>query len=411
MQIVDEADVVVIGGGVAGTSTAYYLAKAGKRVIVVEKGLIAGEASGRNGGFTMQMGRAPRLMPLAQLAVKLWPTIEQETGHPTEWRRSGGLAVALNDYEWEIIQESLASQQAGGLESQIIDRATCLEMVPALTNQVIGGFFVPGDGNANPVIAVKSIARGARDRGAEFWEQTEARGIAVDAGQVVGIDTSRGRIRAPWVALCGGPWSSFLGEWVGLNLPVVPTKIQILITEAVGPQFEPYVVGNHLYIRQARAGNIHFGGGGPPREEYALAFDKASTESTLQRTARDMRDLMPKLADLHVLRSWAGVMESLGDGPIVGLAGTPRGVAVACGFDGNGFGLGPGTGKVMSELILGEPLSADISQLGIDRYAAGYVPSARERQEMHDKWFAQSPEERRSETGAWAVTGVRPGRA
>ena len=328
-EIVAEADAVVVGGGVSGSSTAYYLSKAGKKVIVVEKGLIAGEASGRNGGFTMQMGRAPRLMSLAQLAVRLWPTIEQETGHPTEWRRSGGLCVALNDYEWQVMNESLAPQRAGGLECEIVDAATCLEMVPALSNKVIGGFYVPGDGNANPVIATKSIARGARDRGAEIWEETEARGITVENGRVTAIDTSRGRIRTPWVALCGGPWSSFLGEWVGLNLPVVPMKIQILITEPVAPQFEPYLVGNHLYIRQAVAGNIHFGGGGPPREGTYMGFDKAGTESTLQRTARDMRDLLPKLADLLVLRSWAGVMEALGDGPIVGLAGEPRGVAAS----------------------------------------------------------------------------------
>ena len=187
-EIVAEADAVVVGGGVSGSSTAYYLSKAGKKVIVVEKGLIAGEASGRNGGFTMQMGRAPRLMSLAQLAVRLWPTIEQETGHPTEWRRSGGLCVALNDYEWQVMNESLAPQRAGGLECEIVAAATCLEMVPALSNKVIGGFYVPGDGNANPVIATKSIARGARDRGAEIWEETEARGITVENGRVTAIE-------------------------------------------------------------------------------------------------------------------------------------------------------------------------------------------------------------------------------
>jgi glycine/D-amino acid oxidase-like deaminating enzyme len=171
-------------------------------------------------------------------------------------------------------------------------------------------------------------------------------------------------------------------------------------------------VGNHLYIRQAVAGNIHFGGGGPPREGLTLAYDKASTETTLQRTARDMRDLLPKLSDLLVLRAWAGVMEALGDGPIVDVATEPRGLAVACGFDGNGFGLGPGTGKVMSELILGEPLSADISKLNLARYQGDYVPTARERAEMHTQWFSRSVEERKSETGAWTVTGVRPvGRA
>jgi sarcosine oxidase subunit beta len=408
MDVVAEADAVVIGGGASGSSTAYYLSKAGKKVILVEKGLIAGEASGRNGGFTMQMGRAPRLMSLAQLAVRLWPTIEEETGHPTEWRRSGGLCVALNDYEWQIMNESLTPQQAGGLQCEIVDAATCLELVPALTNRVIGGFYVPGDGNANPVIAVKSIARGAKDRGAEIWEQTEAVGLQIDDGQVKGVDTSRGRIRTNWVALCGGPWSSFLGAWAGISLPVVPLKIQIAITEPVAPQFEPYLVGNHLYIRQAIAGNIHFGGGGPPREGVMLAYDKANTETTLQRSARDLRDLLPKLQDLLVLRAWAGVMEALGDGPIVGPADTPRGLVVACGFDGNGFGLGPGTGKVMSELILGEPLSADISQLNIERYQGIYTPSDRERRTIHETWFARPEEERRQETGAWAVTGVRP---
>lgn len=406
MKTVAAADVVVVGGGISGCASAYYLAKAGKKVILVEKGLVAGEASGRNGGFTMQIGRHPQVMPLARLALRLWPTLEEEIGYPTEWERSGGLGVALNDYEWEIIQEATPRMQELGLDCTLVDRATCLELVPPLTPVVLGGIYSPGDGHANPVVATKTIARGAMDRGAEVWQETEVTGIVVTDGQVTAVDTSRGRITTEWAVLAGGPWASFLGELVGLNLPVVPWRIQILITEPQPPLFEPYLFGNHLYLRQAQAGNIHCGGPGPPREESGLKFDKAVTHTNLQHIARLLAELLPKASDALVLRSWAGVIEILADGPIVGVAKEPRGVAVACGFYGNGFGLGPGTGKVVSELILGQTPSADVSRLGLERYAAGYVPSDPELRELHEAWFAQP--DRRRETGAWAVTGVRP---
>jgi sarcosine oxidase, subunit beta len=366
--LMTEADVVVIGGGIVGVASAYYLARRGIRVLLVEKGSIAGEASGRNGGHL-----SPTIdgawAPLARLALDTWPELVQDIEGPTEYCRAGGLYLIVADDPTEPT-ELLAYRHDRGFVAELLSPEDCRKLLPGLSHEIKGGVLSPRHGHVNPILTTKSLAAAATQYGANLWLHTQVTGIDVHDDAVTAVHTTRGPIGTPVVVDAAGPWAAQIAQMVGVACPITARRIQILLSEAQPPLTNLIWGGNGLYARQALSGQLHFGAAGPPWEPAVQDFDRGLSAPTMQRTARRMLELMPGLADVRILRSWSGVIGPTSDGvPILEACSTPRGFILATGFGGNGFVTGPAVGKIVAELVCTGTSSTDIDGLRPARFS------------------------------------------
>jgi sarcosine oxidase subunit beta len=370
-----EADVVVVGGGIVGVACAYYLARAGQRVTVVEKDLIAGGASGRNGGHL-----SPTIdgawAPLARLALDTWPELASEIEGPTEYCRAGGLYVVVANDPTEPA-DLLAYRHERGFVAELVSPEDCRRLLPGLTSEVKGGVLSPRHGQVNPILTAGSLAHTAEQLGAHFVVRTEVTDVVVRDGAVEGVQTSDGRIAAPVVVDAAGPWAAQVARMAGVDCPVTPRRIQILLSEGIPPLTQLIWGGNGLYVRQARAGQLHFGSAGPAWESPVPSFDRRLSPATMQRTAHLMFELMPALAELRILRSWSGTIGPTSDGvPVLEACASPQGFVVATGFGGNGFVTAPAVGKVVADLVTRGATAVDIAGLRLGRPSSRPSPSA-----------------------------------
>ena len=395
------ADAVIVGGGISGIMSAYYLAGAGLKVLLVERGVLAGEASGRNGGHISPSTYDPAQRELGYLALRLWPELVQEIELPTEYVQGGALSIFLAP-EVEAFNERMQRVTTGEEPAELLDAGSLRGMVPYVPDDAAGAVFMPRRGNVNPILAAKSFAAAAESLGATIWEGVAVTGVAVERDAVVGVHTTRGYVATPLLVNCAGAWASQLGEMVGLTVPVIPHRLQMLITEAVPAFTTATFSGAGIYARQARAGQVHFGLlSGPSWDPPLDRFDRAVSLPTLLHTARQMTALAPGLADVPVLRSWAGINSITPDGsPIVDAPVQVRGFIIAAGFW-NGFGVGVATGKVVSELALGDRPCIDISGLALDRFD-GYPPDVLY---PYARWRAAPDAD--AEAAGWPVAGER----
>jgi glycine/D-amino acid oxidase-like deaminating enzyme len=364
-----EADVVVVGAGIVGVAAAYYLARAGKRVVVVDKGAIGGEASGRNGGHL-----APTIdgawAPLGQLALDTWPRLIPEIDGPTEYRRGGGLYVVVGHDPMDPA-DILAYRHTRGFVAELLSPEECRRCLPPLRSEIKGGVLSPRHGQVNPILTTKSLAyTAARHFGVEFLLHSPVTSIYVNGGAVHGVRVASATIAASTVVLAAGAWTGQLAATAGVACPIGPRRIQILLSEAMATWTDLVWAGNGLYARQSLSGHLHFGSGGPAWDSPIVDNSYAVAPGGMQRTARRMCDFMPDLHDVSILRSWAGVIGPSADGvPVLGACAHPQGVIIASGFGGNGFVTGPAVGHVVAELVSLGRTSVDISGLSPARFA------------------------------------------
>jgi glycine/D-amino acid oxidase-like deaminating enzyme len=367
----DSADVVVIGAGVTGLSTSFWLAKAGVDVLVVDKGIVGWEASGRNGGSSSPRGDDLPVLPLATEANRLWPTMDEELGYPTEWVGKGRVAIALDEERMAALRASAARWEALDIPIRVLDARGVRDFVPCVSPSVVGGTYSWRAGHANPQRTVQAFAWATLDRGGRIYPQTAVSRIVVANGRVAGVDTARGRIATELVISCAGPQTARFGQMVGVELPLAPARVEIIATVPLPPLFEVSLGGNGLYGRQTRRGNLIFGGG--PHEwveEVGLTDEPAKPSTPLLRSiARRLAELMPSAAGTPILRSWAGVVEEAPDYfPIIERLETPAGLILAT-ASAHGFGLCPATGKAISELATKGASSIPIEGLRLGRFA------------------------------------------
>jgi sarcosine oxidase, subunit beta len=394
MPLVDR-DVVIVGGGIVGMASALYLARAGRRTLVVEKGVVGGEASGRNGGH-ISPTVDPAWGPLGKLAYELWPNLAEELGSAVEYRRAGGLYVVMADEPIEP-EQLVRFRHAHGFAAEVLSAEDCARVIPGLRHDVKGGVFAPKTGHINPIMTMKLLLKAARAAGAEVWERCSVTGLRSRDGHTEGVETDRGVVSAPFVVNAAGPWAWRIGRMADLDIPVMPRRIQILLSEAMPPRYQSTFTGNTLYARQAFSGQLHFGAMGPAWEGSAWYIDRSVTLPTMQRIARRMVELVPELADVRILRSWSGVIGVSADGaPILELCSEPKGLVLATGFGGNGFVTGPAVGRIVTELICHGRTEVDIRHLTLSRFRDS--PRARE---SFEEWQRMPLHDR--ETAAWSV--------
>jgi sarcosine oxidase subunit beta len=365
----ETADVVVIGAGVIGLSAGYWLAKSGAKVIVVDKGRTAWEASGRATGFLSLRGETPIEAPLAAEAEKLWNGLDDELGYLTEWRPEGRLWVANSAAEWQELQETYKVFSTTEFPFRLVDGNEARAIVPSLSEQVIGGIHTMRSGHANPQRTSQAFAWAFKDRGGVILEYTAVTGISMSGGKVTGVQTTNGDISAPVVVNCAGVQAGLICKMVGVDLPLAAVRLEAMVTAPLPPMFGVAMVGNGLSLRQTQRGNIHFNGGPHEWIDVDLTSEPAKPNTPIVRNAaRRLVELLPSIANVSLLRCWAGIVDVTPDqATVIDRVDSVDGMVVAS-ASGHGFGLAPVIGLALSDLALTGKSSLPISQLGLSRF-------------------------------------------
>ena len=364
----DGAEVVIIGGGVSGLSAGWWLARSGVDTIVVDKGVVGWEASGRNGGSTSHRGGELPVVPLAAESLKLWPGLSGDLGYPTEWT-SGRLNIAMTDEEFEGAQESRQAYADLGIDSEVLDGDSVREFLPMASQEVRGANYSRDAGNANPQRTVQAYAWAFLDAGGRLRQNTAVQDFETAGGKVTAVLTDRGRIPTDFVVCAAGPQTGLLAEKVGAFVPVSPARVEIIVTAPLEPMWKGLIAGNGLYGRQTMRGNLAYGGG--PHEWTDVGLESPAKPNTplVRNIARRVAELFPVAAGTPVIRSWAGVVEQTPDlYPIIDTLPDPSNFLVVT-TSGHGFGLSPATGKVIRDLVVHAETPVDISGLNVGRFS------------------------------------------
>ena len=367
----ERAEVVVIGGGVIGTSIAYHLARAGVAVTLLEWRSAAAGASGASAGGVRQQGRDPRELPLAIAATAKWATLEEELEFDLDYRRQGHLTLIEREEQLPALAASVAAQRAGGLDLELVLGDELRALAPAVAPHVYGGSYSRDDGHANPMLTALGFAAAARRRGAVVRAGTAATGLAVTGGRVMGVRTAAGPVAADVTVLAAGAWSAALARTAGLELPLEPVGLQMMVT-APGPHcLDPVLgcVGRRLSLKQLPSGGFLIGGGWPGDVllERGLGLPRAASVAG---SALDSAAIVPRAGAVGLERVWVGIEALAADEvPILGPVDGLDGLVVAAGFSGHGFALPPMVGQVIAELIVEGAPSIPLDALHLARFS------------------------------------------
>jgi sarcosine oxidase subunit beta len=370
------ADVVIVGGGLVGAATAFFLRKRGLSVVLMERGLVGQQASGVNFGHVRRQGRFLPQLPLAHRSRDIWGRLPELIGHDAEFIASGSIKVAYDDEGVAALAKYAADARSWGLDLQILGRTEVHRRFPFFGPDVIAGSLAPNDGHANPRLAAPAFGRAARDAGAIVLENCEVVDVSKDAldFQVTASDGTT--VTAPVAQISAGAWAGKLSAAFGEPVPLVQRGPTMGVTEPMPYGIVP-VVGvkssnpaDDVYFRQVKRGNIVFGGS--VRNDAYLDERRAQPKpgNTLVQLPH-LRRIAPALSNVHVLRTWSGVEGYFADDlPVMGPSRRVSGLYYAFGFCGHGFQTGPGVGDVMAELIDRGTTGIDLSHYSIHRFAA-----------------------------------------
>ena len=372
-ELPPSAAVVVVGGGIVGASVAYHLATAGVRpVVLIERGLFGSGSSSRAAGGIRQQFSSEVNVRLSIESVKFYQRFEQLLGIDVGFRQCGYLFLLTNGRDWKASQRNALMQRSLSVPVQLLDRNGIARLVPQLRlDDVLGATYCPTDGFADPGSAVEGFLAGARRAGAVTLDQTAVRGIGTDDGRVAVVQTAAGEVRTPAVVNCAGAFAASVGRMVGLELPVLPYRRQIYVTEPFDglPGAYPMTIdfGTKFYFRREGAGVLM--GMDDPTEPSGE--DTATTTAFLERLIAAAVSRVPVLEQARVRTGWGGLYEVTPDhSPLLGETEVP-GFYCACGFSGHGFMHAPAAGKVISELITRGASEPDVSELSPLRLAEG----------------------------------------
>ena len=374
------ADVVIVGGGIMGAATAFFLRQRGRSVVLLERGLVGQQASGVNFGNVRRQGRYLPQLPLAHRSRDIWGRLPELIGHDAEFIATGHVRVVYTESQMAAIEQYALDAEHWGLDLQIFGRSELRKRLPFFGPEVIGGSYSPNDGHANPRLAAPAFGRAAKREGAQVIENCEVLNVE-KSGQDFRVSTAGGlTVTAPVALICSGAWGGAMSAAFDEPVPMVPKGPTMGVTEPLPYGIVP-VVGvstriehEGVYFRQVRRGNIVFGGG---RRNPAYLDGRRANVNPNWTLAQlhELRRIAPALGKLNVLRTWSGVEGYMDDDiPIMGPSAKVGGLYYAFGFCGHGFQLGPGVGDVMAELIATGATSTPIEPFHIHRFAS--VPAA-----------------------------------
>lgn len=380
------ADVVVIGAGISGAATAYELAIAGAKVVLIDRYAPAAMASGWTLAGVRQSGRHPAEWPLAKAAVARWTDLDARLDGATHYRRGGNLRCARDEDEAVKIRALVEAQRADGFDISLVKAGDIALLAPLVSRKVVCASFCATDGHADPVSTVAAYVAAAQRLGVTTRFGERVLSVTVENGAVMGVVTDKGRVAAGSVVVAAGVFGNELLDPLGMHVPFETMSATMVRSVAIPPQLVPVVgvANGDTTARQEAHGAIRFGGGHEP-------WDGAMTEDPLPSVrpgAFSIRDLLarftallPAFADLRIERTWCGLIDQTPDAiPVIEAFDAPRGLVVAMGFSGHGFCLGPVTGQILSALALGQPSPLPIEPFRLARLKG---TAARQTVELH----------------------------
>jgi sarcosine oxidase, subunit beta len=367
-------DVAIIGGGLTGCASAYYLRKAGASVVLLEEGELNGGASGRNAGslhFQLEHRHVAHeerlakslehLVQLSRVAIDQWRGLENELGEDLELAMHGGLMVAETDSEIAQLQRKAVVEAKHGLHTQLLDGDEVRRLAPYLSEHVRAASLCRDEGHCNPRLVTPAFARRCADLGATLLTRTHVRSLNRDGeGWRIESSESGGAAREPLLANAvldaGGAWAGEIAAMAGFHLPIFPVGLLMNVTEKVGPCIDHLIqhVGRRISMKQTHDGNIMIGGGWSVRmrrDAASLRYAPGTPDlETVRGNLRIACELAPMIEDAHLVRTWSGITGVTSDQlPIIGEIGRSR-FFVAGG--GSGFTFGPTYARLISELIV-----------------------------------------------------------
>ena len=421
-DIPSTADVVVIGGGIVGVSTAWFLAKQGINVVLCEKGHIAGEQSGRNWGWVRQQLRDTREMPMIVESLRIWRGLEAEIGEDVGFSEQGVLVAASTDKEANKYAAWIETSREHDLETRMIEGRELKALVRGTTADWRGALYTPSDGRAEPHKATPAIARAAGRKGATVLTSCAVRGIETQGGSVSTVVTEHGTIRTSTVLCAAGAWTSMFCRSLGITVPQLKVLGTVARTAPAENVLDGNLYDNRIALRRREDGgytvahgtivdhpitpstfrfafkyipalmmeirNLRLSVGREFVEEWTTpkswALDAESpfektrvlnpepSKSVLRGIRRNLDAVFPQLASAELVESWAGMIETTPDViPVIDEVGSVPGFHLATGFSGHGFGIGPGAGKAIAGMLTGIDSGISLNEFRLSRFFDG----------------------------------------
>jgi glycine/D-amino acid oxidase-like deaminating enzyme len=417
-------DVVVLGGGVIGVMTAWFLAEKGLRVTLCEKGRIAGEQSSRNWGWIRQQGRDMGELPIMMESMRLWKSLAQEFGERLGFRQEGVLYLAKTEREMAGFEAWLAEARAFGVDSHMVTAGTVAERLKGSVKGWTGGLLTPSDARGEPWGAVPALVEGAVARGAVVLEGCAVRRLDRQGGRVTGVFTEKGRIACDQVVVAGGAWSSLFLRAEGVSIPQLAVLASVAATEPMAEVFAGNACDDDFAFRRRQDGGYSIAPGsghdffiGPDafrnigvylpvlKKDFRSTAFKAAAPArypdawgTKRRWGGDevspfegvrvlnpapnmerigrvqaaMAAAFPGLGRPKLRAAWGGMIDTMPDVvPVVDRVAAVPGLVIATGMSGHGFGIGPGMGRVVADLVAGDAVGHDLARFRLSRFSDG----------------------------------------
>ncbi|MEM9681793.1 MAG: FAD-binding oxidoreductase [Pseudomonadota bacterium] len=421
----DEVDVVVIGAGVAGTATAFFLAEKGVKVLLCEKGRVAGEQSSRNWGWIRQQGRDWRELPIMMESNKIWRGLAERTGEADlTFTQSGSLHLIEDEEKLQKFEEWFDIAKEHQLDTRMLTKDEIAAKYPNIRGNFIAGLETESDGRGEPFVAIPALARAAQRLGVSVIEGCAVRTLDIQGGRIAGVVTEKGRVKCAQAVLAGGAWSTYFAANTGVNLPQLTVRSTVARTT---PLPEHYVRNTNtpgLALRRRADGGYtiasmdlaeHYVSKasfkyflkfinllrvsakdvrlkiGPPKgypgawgspsrwtAEQESPFERMRVLNpdpspiSLQRIRDRLPSRYPDIKEAGFAETWAGMIDVTPDAvPTLGPVDEVEGLHIATGLSGHGFGIGPAIGRIMSDIVTGKPTGHEVGHFRNRRFFDG----------------------------------------
>ncbi|OBQ90509.1 FAD-binding oxidoreductase [Mesorhizobium sp. AA23] len=420
----NSADVVIIGGGVIGVATALFLARRNISVTLLEKGRIAAEQSSRNWGWIRKQGRDADELPIVIEASRHWRQLAEECGEDIGLKQTGVTYLAGSDREMARFEKFMKIAAAHEIDTRLLNARETAGLIKGMSRSFKGAMTTPSDMRAEPWLAVPALARLAARKGVKIVENCAARALEISAGRISGVWTEAGHIETSSVLLAGGAWSSLFLRRHGVSIPQLSVRSTVAATEPMPEVYAGAAAGEHIAFRRRQDGGYTLAAGGshlldigPDAFRHAMKYlpalmanpfgsryspaapagypdgwstprhwapdsqspfermrvlNPAPERSGLRSIERNFRHLFPQLDAVRLKASWAGMIDAMPDVvPIVDKVQALVGLVVATGMSGHGFGIGPGIGRVVADMIQGNQIGHDLTRFRLSRFSDG----------------------------------------